>query len=169
MRILLLSNMYPSPARPEYGVFLQRLAEALRGRGQEVTEAVTTSDARAAANAAGILENPDLATKAVTVDISGRMVDAEVSRRAFYEARQLTPPRVIAAARFSDCARLTAKLRSEYGYGGIQSARRRIAELVTLDRIVASLSRRAVHRPTTERERDCRNRPLATYGSPEAA
>jgi glycosyltransferase involved in cell wall biosynthesis len=46
VRILLLSNMYPSPARPEYGVFVQRLAEALRARGHEVDEAVLTAGRR---------------------------------------------------------------------------------------------------------------------------
>ena len=46
MRILLLSNMYPSRERPEYGVFVQRLAEALRARGHELDEAVLESGAR---------------------------------------------------------------------------------------------------------------------------
>ncbi|MDX6547004.1 MAG: hypothetical protein QOG33_554 [Gaiellales bacterium] len=46
MRIVLLSNMYPSPARPEYGVFVQRLAEALRARGHELDEAVLTAGGR---------------------------------------------------------------------------------------------------------------------------
>ncbi|HEU0192605.1 MAG TPA: glycosyltransferase [Gaiellales bacterium] len=40
MRILLVSNMYPSRSRPEYGVFVAGLAEALRGRGHQVDEAV---------------------------------------------------------------------------------------------------------------------------------
>ena len=48
MRILLLSNMYPSSERPEYGVFVQRLAEALRSRGHEVDEAVMTAGRRGA-------------------------------------------------------------------------------------------------------------------------
>lgn len=48
MRILLLSNMYPSAERPEYGVFVQRLAEALRARGHEVDEAVLASGRRGA-------------------------------------------------------------------------------------------------------------------------
>ena len=46
MRILLLSNMYPSRERPDYGVFVQRLAEALRARGHELDEAVLESGAR---------------------------------------------------------------------------------------------------------------------------
>ena len=40
MRILLLSNMYPSAERPEYGVFVADLADALRERGHEIDEAV---------------------------------------------------------------------------------------------------------------------------------
>ncbi|HEX2587103.1 MAG TPA: glycosyltransferase [Gaiellales bacterium] len=40
MRILLLSNMYPTAERPDYGVFVKRLADALRERGHEVDEAV---------------------------------------------------------------------------------------------------------------------------------
>src|SRR4029079_16463427 len=46
MRILLLSNMYPSRERPEYGVFVQRLAEALRARGHELDEAVLPAGPR---------------------------------------------------------------------------------------------------------------------------
>jgi glycosyltransferase involved in cell wall biosynthesis len=46
VRILLLSNMYPSPERPDYGVFVQRLAIALRVRGHEVDEAVLTAGRR---------------------------------------------------------------------------------------------------------------------------
>ena len=38
--------MYPSPERPEYGVFVQRLAQALRARGHEVDEAVLTAGRR---------------------------------------------------------------------------------------------------------------------------
>jgi len=40
MRILLISNMYPSPKRPEFGVFVQSLAEELKRRGHDVDEAV---------------------------------------------------------------------------------------------------------------------------------
>ena len=40
MRILLVSNMYPSPERPEYGVFVARLADALRARGNDVRDVV---------------------------------------------------------------------------------------------------------------------------------
>jgi teichuronic acid biosynthesis glycosyltransferase TuaC len=36
MRILLVSNMYPSPERPEYGIFVARLADALQERGNDV-------------------------------------------------------------------------------------------------------------------------------------
>ncbi len=52
MRILLLSNMYPSRERPEFGIFVQRLAEALRARGHEVDEAVLTAGSR------GVLRTP---------------------------------------------------------------------------------------------------------------
>jgi len=48
VRILLLSNMYPSRERPEFGVFVQRLAEALRARGHDVDEAVLTAGSRGA-------------------------------------------------------------------------------------------------------------------------
>jgi glycosyltransferase involved in cell wall biosynthesis len=40
VRILLVSNMYPSRPRPEYGIFVAGLAEALRRRGHQVDEAV---------------------------------------------------------------------------------------------------------------------------------
>ena len=43
MRILLLSNMYPSAERPDYGVFVADLAEALRERGHEIDEAVLSA------------------------------------------------------------------------------------------------------------------------------
>jgi glycosyltransferase involved in cell wall biosynthesis len=35
-----VSNMYPSPERPEYGVFVARLADALRQRGNDVRDVV---------------------------------------------------------------------------------------------------------------------------------
>ncbi len=40
MRILLVSNMYPSPERPEYGVFVARMADALRARDHDIAEVV---------------------------------------------------------------------------------------------------------------------------------
>ena len=40
MRILLLSNMYPSPERPDFGVFVARLAGALERRGHTLDRAV---------------------------------------------------------------------------------------------------------------------------------
>jgi glycosyltransferase involved in cell wall biosynthesis len=46
MRILLVSNMYPSPDRPEYGVFVARLADALRARGNEVEDVVLHAGTR---------------------------------------------------------------------------------------------------------------------------
>jgi glycosyltransferase involved in cell wall biosynthesis len=46
MRILLVSNMYPSPERPEYGVFVARLTDALRARGHDIDSAVLHAGAR---------------------------------------------------------------------------------------------------------------------------
>ena len=46
MRILVVSAMYPSAARPDYGVFVADGAAALRARGHEVDEAVLRSDRR---------------------------------------------------------------------------------------------------------------------------
>jgi glycosyltransferase involved in cell wall biosynthesis len=46
MRILLVSNMYPSPERPDYGVFVARVTEALRQRGHEVERVVLQAGAR---------------------------------------------------------------------------------------------------------------------------
>jgi D-inositol-3-phosphate glycosyltransferase len=46
MRILLVSNMYPSPERPEYGVFVARMADALRARGHDVEDVVLHAGAR---------------------------------------------------------------------------------------------------------------------------
>lgn len=40
MRILLLTNMYPSAERPDYGVFVQRLADALEARGHVLDRVV---------------------------------------------------------------------------------------------------------------------------------
>src|ERR671939_102339 len=43
MRILLVSQMYPGPEEPDYGVFVRDLADALERRGNEVERAVLTS------------------------------------------------------------------------------------------------------------------------------
>jgi glycosyltransferase involved in cell wall biosynthesis len=40
MRVLLVSQMYPSREAPDFGVFVQRTAEELRGRGHELKLAV---------------------------------------------------------------------------------------------------------------------------------
>ena len=40
MRILLVSNMYPSPEHPGYGSFVERIVNALRARGHEIDECV---------------------------------------------------------------------------------------------------------------------------------
>lgn len=41
-RLLVVSNMYPSPDRPYFGVFVQRQVRALRGLGVDVTLAVSS-------------------------------------------------------------------------------------------------------------------------------
>jgi glycosyltransferase involved in cell wall biosynthesis len=46
MRILLVSNMYPSPERPEYGVFVARVADALQERGHDVRRVGLQAGAR---------------------------------------------------------------------------------------------------------------------------
>jgi len=46
MRILLVSNMYPSVERPEYGVFVARMADALEARGNEVDRVVLQAGER---------------------------------------------------------------------------------------------------------------------------
>jgi len=45
MRILLVSQMYPGPDEPDYGVFVRQLEQALRERGHELELAVLTSRA----------------------------------------------------------------------------------------------------------------------------
>lgn len=40
VRILLVSQMYPGPADPEFGVFVERLADELEARGHELERAV---------------------------------------------------------------------------------------------------------------------------------
>jgi glycosyltransferase involved in cell wall biosynthesis len=46
VRILLVSGMYPSPRRPDFGIFVARIADELRARGHEVDEAVVRAGAR---------------------------------------------------------------------------------------------------------------------------
>jgi glycosyltransferase involved in cell wall biosynthesis len=43
VRILLVSQMYPGPDAPDYGVFVRQMEDALRRRGHEVERAVLTS------------------------------------------------------------------------------------------------------------------------------
>jgi glycosyltransferase involved in cell wall biosynthesis len=45
VRILLVSQMYPGPAEPDYGVFVRQLEQALAARGHQVARAVLTSRA----------------------------------------------------------------------------------------------------------------------------
>ncbi len=43
MRVLCLTNMYPSPAEPDYGAFVRDMCDALEDRGHEVRRAVIDS------------------------------------------------------------------------------------------------------------------------------
>jgi glycosyltransferase involved in cell wall biosynthesis len=43
LKILLVSQMYPGPDEPDYGVFVRQMEEALRRRGHEIEPAVLTS------------------------------------------------------------------------------------------------------------------------------
>ena len=45
MRILLVSQMYPGDAEPDYGVFVRQLELALAGRGHEIERSILTSRA----------------------------------------------------------------------------------------------------------------------------
>jgi glycosyltransferase involved in cell wall biosynthesis len=72
VRILLVSQMYPGPEEPEYGVFVQTLADALAARGNELERAVLTSRA------------------------GGPAKYARLTRRAFAAARRFRPDVVYA-------------------------------------------------------------------------
>ena len=52
MRVLCLSNMYPSPTEPDYGAFVRDMCDALEDRGHEVRRAVIDSRSR------GLLRTP---------------------------------------------------------------------------------------------------------------
>ena len=70
VRILLVSNMYPSRRRPEFGVFVAGIADGLRRRGHEVDEAVLRDDRH------GTLRTPSkyalLAARALSMARRGR-------------------------------------------------------------------------------------------------
>jgi glycosyltransferase involved in cell wall biosynthesis len=88
LRILLVSGMYPSAERPEYGVFVERLANALRARGHEVDEAVLRSGRRGR-----------IATPVVYAGLLARTLSA--ARRTKPDvvyAHYLVPPGLIALA-----------------------------------------------------------------------
>jgi glycosyltransferase involved in cell wall biosynthesis len=88
LRILLVSGMYPSPERPEYGVFVERLAGALRARGHQVDEAVLRSGRRGR-----------IATPAAYAGLLGRtLAAARRTRPDVVYAHYLVPPGLIAAA-----------------------------------------------------------------------
>ena len=87
MRILLVSGMYPSPERPEYGVFVERLASALRARGHEVDESVLRSGRRGR-----------VATPVAYAWLLGRTLgQVRRTRPDIVYAHYLVPPGLIAA------------------------------------------------------------------------
>ena len=87
MRILLVSGMYPSPERPEYGVFVERLANALRTRGHEVDESVLRSGRRGR-----------VATPVAYAGLLGRtLAMARRTKPDVVYAHYLVPPGLIAA------------------------------------------------------------------------
>jgi len=88
LRILLVSGMYPSPERPEYGVFVERLANALRARGHDVEEAVLRSGRRGR-----------VATPVVYARLLARtLAAARGTKPDVVYAHYLVPPGLIAAA-----------------------------------------------------------------------
>jgi glycosyltransferase involved in cell wall biosynthesis len=88
LRILLVSGMYPSPERPEYGIFVERLAGALRARGHEVDESVLRSGRRGR-----------IASPAVYAGLLGRtLAAARRTQPDVIYAHYLVPPGLIAAA-----------------------------------------------------------------------
>jgi glycosyltransferase involved in cell wall biosynthesis len=87
LRILLVSGMYPSPARPEYGVFVERLANALRARGHDVEESVLRSGRRGR-----------MATPVVYAGLLARtLAAARRTKPDVVYAHYLVPPGLIAA------------------------------------------------------------------------
>jgi glycosyltransferase involved in cell wall biosynthesis len=88
LRILLVSGMYPSPERPEYGIFVARMADALRARGHEVDEAVLRGGRRGRLRTplryAGLLGRTLALARRTTPDV--------------VYAHYLVPPGLIAAA-----------------------------------------------------------------------
>jgi glycosyltransferase involved in cell wall biosynthesis len=73
MRILLVSQMYPGPAEPDYGVFVRQLELALSERGHEIERAVLTRRA-----------------------VGSRTKYLELARRTVRAARRLRPDVVYA-------------------------------------------------------------------------
>jgi glycosyltransferase involved in cell wall biosynthesis len=80
--------MYPSPERPEFGVFVAELAEALRGRGHDVSEAVLR-DARA-----GRVQTPRKYARLLAIAVAR----ARRERPDVVYAHFLFPPGLIARA-----------------------------------------------------------------------
>ena len=88
MRILLVSNMYPSPEHPGFGSFVERVVLALRARGHEVDESVLHVGRRGA-----------VATPVVYVKLLVRTLALARRRRPdVIYAHYLVPTGLIAAA-----------------------------------------------------------------------
>ena len=88
MRILLVSGMYPSPQRPEFGIFVARIADGLRARGHEVDEAVMRAGSRGR-----------VATPLAYAGLLGRTLARGRRRRPdVVYAHFLVPPGLIGAA-----------------------------------------------------------------------
>src|SRR5690242_19388960 len=80
--------MYPSTERPEYGVFVERLAYALRARGHEVDEAVLRSGRR------GRIATPVVYGRLLAQTLAA----ARQAKPDVVYAHYLVPPGLIAAA-----------------------------------------------------------------------
>jgi len=69
MRILLVSQMYPGPDEPEYGVFVRQLERALRERGHELELAVLTSRAGGKGKYATLARRAEVAARRFRPDV----------------------------------------------------------------------------------------------------
>jgi len=69
MRILLVSQMYPGPADPDFGVFVERMAVALRARGHELDLAVIDRRAGGRRRYADLLRDARVAARRHRPDV----------------------------------------------------------------------------------------------------
>ena len=69
MRILLVSQMYPGPADPDLGIFVERLAAALRERGHELDLAVIDRRAGGKRRYVGLLRDARAAARRHRPDV----------------------------------------------------------------------------------------------------